>query len=86
MLIDEAAAWGQTNRVPLICDEFGVFRNHMDAASGDSWLHDVRVALEKDGIGWNVWCYLSGFGIASKEAGQPAEPRLTTVEALGLRK
>lgn len=86
MLVDEAAAWGETNHVPLICNEFGVFRNHTDAASADSWLHDVRVALEKDGIGWTVWCYLAGFGIATKEAGQQAEPRLTTIEALGLRK
>jgi endoglucanase len=86
MLMDEAAAWGEANHVPLICDEFGVFRNHMDAGSADSWLRDVRVALEKDGIGWNVWAYLAGFGIATKETGRPAEPRLSTMEALGLTK
>lgn len=86
MLVDEAATWGKTNHVPLICNEFGAFRNHMDEASRDAWLHDVRDALEKDEIGWNVWCYLGGFGIATKEAGQPPEPQLATIQALGLRK
>ena len=28
LLIDEAAAWAQVNNVPLICNEFGVFREH----------------------------------------------------------
>jgi hypothetical protein len=85
MLIDEAADWGRTNRVPLICNEFGAFANHMDAVSRDAWLQDVRVALERDGIGWTVWCYLGGFGIATKEPGHPSKPQPATMEALGMR-
>ena len=35
LMIDEAAAWAHDNHVPLICNEFGVFRDHMDPASRD---------------------------------------------------
>ena len=84
--IDEAAAWGQANHVPVICNEFGAYREHTDAASRNAWIHDVRTALEADGIGWAMWDYRAGFGVVTKEDGQPARPDFATVEALGLEK
>ena len=52
LLIDEAAFWGRKNRVPLLCNEFGVYREAVDPVSRNAWIHVVRTALEADGIGW----------------------------------
>ena len=83
-LIDEAAAWGHEHHVPLICNEFGVFREHSDPASRVNWIHDTRTALEKDGIGWAMWDYRGGFGVVIKQDGQPAQVDDAVVKALGL--
>lgn len=85
LLIDEAAAWARQNNVPLICNEFGVYRNNADPVSRSNWLHDVRTALESDGIGWAMWDYRGGFGVVTKQDGQPAQVDGTVVGALGLK-
>jgi aryl-phospho-beta-D-glucosidase BglC (GH1 family) len=84
-LIDEAAAWAHDNHVPLICNEFGAFREHTDADSRMNWLHDVRTALEADGIGWAMWDYSGGFGVVRKQGDQPAQVDDAVVKALGLK-
>jgi len=86
LLIDEAAAWGQANGVPLICNEFGAYREHTDEQSRMNWIRDVRTALEADGIGWAMWDYRGGFGVVWKEDGQPARVDEKVTEALGLGK
>ena len=86
LTIDEAAAWGKTNNVPLICNEFGVYREHADEQSRMNWIRDVRTAFEADGIGWTMWDYRGGFGVVWKEDGQPAKVDEKVVEALGLGK
>jgi len=86
LTIDEAAAWGRENNVPLICNEFGVYRDHSDPISRANWIHDVRTALEADGIGWAMWDYRGSFGVVFKEDGQPARVDGAVVEALGLTK
>jgi aryl-phospho-beta-D-glucosidase BglC (GH1 family) len=86
LMIDEAAAWGQTNHVPLICNEFGVYREFSDQISRATWIHDVRSALEADGIGWAMWDYRGGFGVVYKQDGQPARVDGAIVGALGLAK
>lgn len=85
LIVDEAAAWAQANHVPLICNEFGVYRVHADAASRMNWIHDMRTAMEADGIGWTMWDYRGGFGVVWKEDGQPAKVDPAVVEALGLK-
>jgi aryl-phospho-beta-D-glucosidase BglC (GH1 family) len=84
LTIDEGAAWGRANGVPLICNEFGVFRDHSDPASRNAWIHDVRTALEADGIGWAMWDYRGNFGVVIKQGSEPAKPDPATVTALGL--
>ncbi|HVZ83924.1 MAG TPA: cellulase family glycosylhydrolase [Terracidiphilus sp.] len=84
LLIDEAAAWGKANDVPLICNEFGVYRAVAPPASRLAWLHDVRTALEADGIGWAMWDYHNGFGVAVKDASGKSIVDPDTVKALGL--
>ena len=86
LMIDEAAAWGRENNVPLICNEFGAFREHTDPQSRMNWIRDVRTALEADGIGWAMWDYRGNFGVVWTDDGQPARVDEEVVEALGLRK
>lgn len=84
MLIDQAAEWAHAKNVPLICDEFGAYRNYTDPVSRANWIRDVRTALEADGIGWSMWEFRGGFGLVNKQDGQPAQPDALIVRALGL--
>ena len=86
LLIDEAAAWGHSNNVPLLCNEFGAYRQFTEAPSRMNWLHEVRTALEADGIGWTMWDYRGGFGVVFKEDGKPARVDGDVVDALGMKK
>jgi hypothetical protein len=82
--MDAAAAWGHEHNVPLICNEFGVYRKVTDEASRMNWIRDVRTAMEADGIGWTMWDYRGGFGVVWKQDGKPAKVDEKVVEALGL--
>jgi aryl-phospho-beta-D-glucosidase BglC (GH1 family) len=84
--MDAAAAWGREHNVPLICNEYGVYRKVTDEASRMNWICDVRTALEADGIGWTMWDYRGGFGVVWKEDGKPAKVDDKVVDALGLKK
>ena len=83
--IDAAAAWGKNNGVPLICNEFGAYRQFSDPASRMNWIRDTRTALESDLIGWTMWDYRGGFGVVWKQPGQPAKVDEQVVDALGLK-
>jgi hypothetical protein len=85
LLMDAAAAWGHDKNVPLICNEFGAYRNASDPVSRANWIHDVRTALEADGIGWAMWDYRGGFGVVTKQDGQPAQVDGAVAAALGLK-
>jgi hypothetical protein len=85
LLIDEAAAWGSANHVPLICNEFGAYRAYTDPVSRTNWLRDVRTALEADSIGWAMWDYHNGFGVAVKDKDGKSVVDPQTVDALGLK-
>jgi hypothetical protein len=84
LLMDEGAQWGKDNHVPLICNEFGVFRDHSDPASRAAWIHDVRTALEADGIGWAMWDFHGSFGVVIQQPGKPAKVDAPIAAALGL--
>jgi endoglucanase len=83
--MDMAAEWAKQNNVPLICNEFGVHRPVTPPDSRMRWLHDVRTALEANGIGWTMWDYRGGFGVVWKKDGQPAKVDDAVVQALGLK-
>lgn len=85
LLMDEAAGWASANHVPLICNEFGVYREHADPASRINWLRDVRSALEADSIGWAMWDYHNGFGVAVRDKDGKSVVDPQTVDALGLK-
>lgn len=82
--IAEAAAWAKRHGVPLVCNEFGVFRTFSRPEHRTAWIRDVRTALEKHGIGWTMWDYSGGFAVVVKEKGK-ATPDAAVLEALGLR-
>jgi hypothetical protein len=79
-----AAAWAAKRRVFITCNEFGAFRKFARAGDRVVWTHDMRVALEKHGIGWTMWDYAGGFAAVNKTNGQAQEdPEL--LKALGLK-
>ena len=81
--IGQVSAWAGRWGVPVVCNEFGVYRKNADPKDRAAWLRDVRTALEKHGIGWAMWEYHGGFGVVTSESGQAA-PDEATVKALGL--
>jgi endoglucanase len=81
--IGQVAAWAEHWGVPVICNEFGVYRRNAEPKDRVAWLTDVRTALEKRGIGWAMWEYHGGFGVVTSENGQPV-PDASTLRALGL--
>jgi hypothetical protein len=81
--VERAFLWARKHRVSVICDEFGVYRKFAPPASRAAWLRDVRRALERRRIGWTMWDYAGGFGVAVKEDGAARLDSLT-LAALGL--
>lgn len=81
--VGQVKEWAEHYGVPVICDEFGVYRNNVEPKARIAWLTDVRTALEKRGIGWAMWEYHGGFGVVTTENGQTV-PDEATLRALGL--
>lgn len=82
--IARAAEWARARNVALTCNEFGVYRAYSPPASRLRWIADVRTALERHRIGWSMWDYAGGFGVAVRNQGR-AELDPDTAAALGLR-
>ena len=79
-----AATWAAKHHVFITCNEFGAFRKVAKAADRVSWLQDMRLALEKHGIGWTMWDYGGGFAVVNKINGKAqADPEVS--KALGLK-
>jgi endoglucanase len=82
--IGQVAAWATRWNVPVTCNEFGVYRKTSNPQDRAAWISDVRMTLEKYGIGWTMWDYSGGFGVVTKENGKPV-PDEVTLKALGLK-
>ena len=78
-----AAKWSHLHHAPVSCGEFGVYREYAPPAARARWLHDMRVALEKDHIGWAMWDYQGGFSVVTKSGGMTT-PNADVLRALGL--
>lgn len=81
--IAQVSAWASHWDVPVICNEFGVYRQNADPTDRAAWISDVRTSLEKHGIGWAMWDYDGGFDVVNRQDGK-AVPDAATVRALGL--
>jgi hypothetical protein len=89
--IGQAADWARHWRVPITCNEFGVFRRDSDPPDRARWLRDVRTTLERDGVGWNMWDFGGGdhgqgFGVVNGGPNGTNTPDEVTLEALGLKR
>jgi endoglucanase len=85
--INQVASWAKQRGVPLVCNEFGVFRDWSDPRDRAAWIKDTRTALERHNIGWAMWDYSGNFGVAIKDAtksGGKATLDENTIQALGL--
>jgi hypothetical protein len=91
--INQASDWAKRNNVPVICNEFGVYRygvdldGHVHGADPQdriAWIRDTRTALERHNIGWAMWDYSGGFGVAIEKDGKATLDE-ETVKALGLK-
>ena len=81
--IEFAAKWSALHHVPVYCGEFGVLRTYAPPADRAQWLHDMRVTLEKNHIGWAMWDYQTSFGVVTK-ANDVTTPDPDILSALGL--
>jgi endoglucanase len=81
--INQVAEWARQNRVPVVCNEFGVFR-HAQPNDRNAWIRDTRTSLERHNIGWAMWDYSDNFGVALKKDGKTVLDE-DTVKALGMK-
>lgn len=82
--IAQVGAWSRKHNVRVTCNEFGVYRRVAPSSDRATWIADVRMILERQGIGWSLWDYAGDFGLVTKQAGTIL-PDDTVVAALGLR-
>ena len=80
----QAAGWAQRRGVPVVCNEFGVYRDYADPQDRAAWLRDVRTALEKNGMGWTMWDYSGSFGLVTKKDGKTVADE-AMLRALGMK-
>lgn len=80
----QAAEWARRRGVPLVCIEFGVYREYADPEDRAAWLHDVRTSLEHNGIGWAMWDYSGSFGVVTKKDGKAVADE-GVLRALGMK-
>jgi endoglucanase len=67
--IEFAADWGREHNVPILCNEFGAFRDTAPPDSRARYLEAVRTALEANHIGWAMWDWSGNFGLVTHSAG-----------------
>ncbi len=58
-----AADWGREHNVPILCNEFGAYRDTAPPDSRARYIEAVRSALEASHIGWAMWDWSGNFGL-----------------------
>jgi endoglucanase len=82
----QVADWARRRNLPVVCNEFGVYRKYAGPQDRAAWIQDVRTSLEQHGMGWAMWDYNGGFGVVTKSGATGAPvPDEVTLKALGLR-
>lgn len=78
-----ATTWGREHNAPIICNEFGAYRDTAPPDSRARYIEAVRSALDANHIGWGMWDWSGNFGLATNNAGHIAiDPAIA--RALGL--
>jgi aryl-phospho-beta-D-glucosidase BglC (GH1 family) len=83
--INQVAEWARQRGVPVVCDEFGVYREYAEPRDREAWIRDVRTSLENHAMGWTMWDYSGSFGVVTKKNGRSV-PDEITLRALGLNR
>ena len=68
--VNQVAEWARQHNVPVVCNEFGVYRAYSDPKDRAAWISDFRKTLERHGMGWAMWDYSGGFGVVTKKDGK----------------
>ncbi len=77
--------WGVRNQVPLYCGEFGVFPPYAKPEHRGNWFRDFGEVLAENRIGWAVWGWDEGFGLARKKVNGKPVVDAVVAQALGLK-
>jgi hypothetical protein len=81
----QALEWGERHGVPLYCGEFGVFPRYARPEHRAQWFRDFGRILRTHDLGWAVWGWDEGFGLARQHVeGRPVVDPVVA-EALGLQ-
>lgn len=78
-----AADWGREHNVPILCNEFGAFRDTAPPDSRARYIEAVRSALEANHIGWAMWDWSGNFGLVTRPNNHPTVDPVIA-KALGL--
>ncbi|WP_309383271.1 glycoside hydrolase family 5 protein [Cerasicoccus frondis] len=78
-----AVELGKQLGVPVICNEFGVYKKYCDRKSRIAWIHDVINSFEHLGIGWAMWDYSGDFSIIDTD-GDTRTPDYELLRMMGL--
>jgi endoglucanase len=78
-----ASQWAKKHGVPVICDEWGTYKQYCPPKYRVAWLRDVRESCERFGIGWCMWTFDGSFGVVRRENGT-AVVDVDVARALGL--
>ena len=77
--------WGAKNQVPLYCGEFGVFPPYCKPEHRANWFRDFGQVLAENHIGWGVWGWDEGFGLARRMVDGKPVVDAVVAQALGLK-
>src|SRR5258706_6039848 len=85
--VTPVADWGKKNNVLVTCNEFGSYKPYAPRQSHLQWVHDMRSALEQQGVAWAMWEYDEGFGLITYTNNDRTKPVVDeeVLVALGLR-
>lgn len=81
--IAEAGDWARRNHANVIAGEFGA-SDRLVPASRLDWLAAVRIACERQGIGWALRGYDDSMGFAARPPARPSRLDPAIMRALGL--
>lgn len=81
--IQPAIDWADRHGLPLLCNEFGVYKKFTPRASRLAWLRDVTAILSSENIGWTMWDYAGDFSIVTQKDGIRI-PHTDLIVAVGL--
>lgn len=81
--ISFAADWGREHNVPILCNEFGAYRDTAPPDSRARYIDAVRSALEANHIGWAMWDWSGNFGLVTRSNGHiTVDPAIAKALAL----